>query len=133
MNQFDIPHTSQNTPPRLLPVLQKLKDAYILWHDYHQTLPKVHRYSLGQRIDTFFVETMEAITLAGFLSSQEKQPSVRLAIRKIDTIKILLLILWETKSLDNKKYADLSLKIDEIGRMLGGWNGQLSKKNSSQV
>lgn len=76
---------------------------------------------------------MEAITLAGFLSSQEKQPSVRLAIRKIDTVKILLLILWETKSLDNKKYANLSVKIDEIGRMLGGWNGQLSKKNSSQM
>lgn len=35
--------------------------------------------------------------------------------------------LWETKSLDNKKYIALSEKIDEIGRMLGGWNGQLTK------
>jgi hypothetical protein len=115
-----------------LPVLQKLKDSYILWHEYHQVLSKIHRYSLGQRIDMFFIETMEATALAGFLSSQEKQSYVQLAIRKIDTIKILLLILWETKSLDNKKYAALSVKIDEIGRMLGGWNGQLSKKNSSQ-
>jgi hypothetical protein len=113
-------------------VLQKLKDAYILWCGYHQTLPKTHRYSLGQRIDTFFVETIEAIALAGFLSPQEKQPYIRLAIRKVDTVKILLLVLWETKSLDNKKYAALSLKVDEIGRMLGGWSGQLSKQNSSQ-
>ena len=57
-------------------------------------------------------------------------PYVRLAIRKTDTLKILLMILWETKSLDNKKYVALSIKIDEIGRMLGGWNGQLSKQNS---
>jgi len=43
----------------------------------------------------------------------------------------LLLILWETKSLDNKKYLILSEKIDEMGRMLGGWSGQIVKQNSS--
>jgi hypothetical protein len=112
--------------------LHKLKDAYILWHTYHQTLPKIHRYSIGQRVDTFFIETIEAIALASFLSPQDKQPYVRLAIRKIDTVKILLLILWETKSLDTKKYVALSAKVDEIGRMLGGWNGQLAKQNSSR-
>lgn len=81
-------------------------------------------------MDTLFVEIIESIASAGFLQRQEKQPYVRLAIRKIDTLKILLMILWETKSLDNKKYIALSIKIDEIGRMLGGWNGQLSKQNS---
>lgn len=40
------------------------------------------------------------------------------------------MVLWETKSLDDKKYIALSVKIEEIGRMLGGWNGQLSKQNS---
>jgi len=40
------------------------------------------------------------------------------------------MVLWETKSLDDKKYISLSLQIDEIGRMLGGWNGQLIKQNS---
>jgi hypothetical protein len=38
--------------------------------------------------------------------------------------------LSKTKSLDNKKYTALSLKIEEIGKMLGGWNGQLIKQNS---
>jgi hypothetical protein len=112
--------------------LHKLKDTYILWHEYHRSLSKIHRHSIGQRVDTFFIETIEAIALASFLSPQDKQPYVRLAIRKIDTVKILLLILWETKSIDTKKYVALSGKIDEIGRMLGGWNGQLSKQNSSQ-
>lgn len=43
------------------------------------------------------------------------------------------MILWESKSLDNKKYIALSVKIDEIGRMLGGWNGQLTKQNSPAI
>ena len=61
---------------------------------------------------------------------EEKLPYVRLAIRKLDTLKILLMILWETKSLDTKKYIALSGKINEVGKMLGGWNGQLTKQNS---
>ena len=65
-----------------------------------------------------------------FLSREEKQPWVKLAIRKTDTLKILLMVLWETKSLDDKRYIALSEKIEEIGRMLGGWNGQFVKQNS---
>ena len=57
----------------------------------------------------------------------EKRSYVGIAIRKIDTIKILMMVLWETKSLDSKKYIALSDQIDAIGKMLGGWNGQLAK------
>lgn len=90
-------------------------------------MPKTHRYSLGNRIDSLFIEAMEATSAAAFLPREEKIPYVRLAARKIDALKLLLTILWESKSLDTKKYAALSEKIDEIGRMLGGWQGQLKK------
>lgn len=117
-------------PNKLLPLLQKVKSAYIIWYNCYQILPKTHRYSLGLKIDNLFVEIIEVITIASYLSKDEKQPWVRLAIRKVDTLKILLMILWETKSIDDKKYIAVSLQVDEIGRMLGGWNGQLTKQNS---
>jgi len=84
-------------------------------------------------VDTLFVEVIEAIASATFLSRSEKQPWVRLAIRKLDTLKVLLLVLWETKSLETKKYAALSLPLEEVGKMLGGWNGQLTKQNSTPL
>ncbi|MDD5318258.1 MAG: four helix bundle protein [Candidatus Pacebacteria bacterium] len=115
-------------PPRILPVLQKLKTVYIQWYGYLQTIPKPHRHSLGLRIDTLFVESMEAISVASFLQRKEKLPWVKLAIRKIDTAKVLLMVLWETKSLDSKKYIELSVQLEEIGKMLGGWNGQISSR-----
>jgi len=102
----------------------------LIWIGFYNILPKIHKYSLGQKIDTLFIEIIEAISIASFLSREEKHPWVRLAIRKTDTLKILLMVLWEAKSLDNKKYIALSLKIEEIGRMLGGWSGQLTKQNS---
>ncbi len=73
---------------------------------------------------------IEAISAAAFLMREQKLPYVRLAIRKQDTLKLLLMILWEANSLDTTKYAALSAPLEEIGKMLGGWNGQLQKQNS---
>jgi hypothetical protein len=73
------------------------------------------------------VEIIEALCTAAFLEKSEKLPYVRVATRKLDTLNILLMILWETKSLDTKKYTALAKHLEEVGKMLGGWRGQLSK------
>ena len=48
-------------------------------------------------------------------------------MRKVDTIKIMLMVLWEANSLKDKQYIAISEKMTAIGKMLGGWNGQLTK------
>jgi hypothetical protein len=120
---------------KLLPILEKTKILYKLWHDYHISIPKIHRYSLGTKIDSLFIELIESLVTATFLSKGEKLPFIRIGIRKLDTLNILILILFETKSIDTKKYIVLAEKTNEIGKMLGGWHGQLIKqqenKNSS--
>lgn len=115
-----------------MPVLYKLKSSYSIWYGNYQLLPKTHRYTLGSRIDTLFITIIEVVAAASFLPRQEKVPYVQTAIRKLDALKILLMILWETKSLDNKKYLAIAEPLTEIGRMLGGWNGQLVKVNREQ-
>jgi hypothetical protein len=70
------------------------------------------------------------VVTASFLQPKDKIPYVRFAIRKLDTLKIFLMILWETKSFPDKKYIALSEKLNETGRMLGGWLGKLLKENS---
>ena len=107
--------------------------AYLLWFEYYQTIPKAHRHTLGQQIDNLWIEIIKTLATASFLPRQEKLPYVRLTIQRVDTLKILLMILWETGSLQNQKYINLSLKVDAIGKMLGGWNGQLIKQNSPET
>jgi hypothetical protein len=119
-------------PPRtILPVLEKFKGMYLIWFGYYKDLPKLHKHSLGQKIDKYFIDIIEVISFASFLKKDEKASYIRLAIRKLDTLKVLLMILWETKTLDHKKYILLSTKLDEIGKMLGGWYGNVTK-NSPQ-
>lgn len=137
MYEYTFSYSEWYPPPRavvqgtkLLPVLEKTKAVYIVWHEYHVTIPKIHRYSLGTKVDSLFIELIESLAAATFLSKEEKLPFIRIGMRKLDTINILLLVLFETKSLDNKKYIALSEKLSEVGKMLGGWHGQLTKQNS---
>lgn len=115
------------------PILHKLKSAYLVWHNFYHILPKLHKYTLGERIDNLFIEIIEYAAQASFLPKQEKQPYIKVAIRKLDTLKILLNILWESQSLDDKKYILISEPLTEIGRMFGGWHNQLSKQNSPDI
>ena len=49
-------------------------------------------------------------------------------ISRLDILKLFLQIAWENKLIPTKKYTELSIKIQEAGRMLGGWKkGLLSK------
>ena len=120
----------QTQRAKLLPVLEKTKDTYKLWTEYHLILPRIHRYSLGTKIDNLFIDLIESLAVATFLSKEEKLPYLRISIRKLDTLNILILILFETKSIDTKKYISISEQTNEIGKMLGGWYGQLTKQNS---
>ena len=111
-------------------MLQKVKAAYLVWFKYYQIIPKAHRHTLGQQIDTLWIELIKTLATATFIPKQEKLPYVRLAIQKVDTLKVLLMILWEAGSLQNEHYISLSIPIEEIGKNLGGWSGQLEKQNS---
>lgn len=129
MNKFNITHTNNVTPPpTVLPVLEKIKNVYMLWNGYHLLIPKVQRYSLGNRIDEIFIEIIEMVAEAAFLVKSEKIPYIKVAIRKLDTLKILLMILWETKGLEEKKYITISTILYKIGRNLEGWLGQLNRE-----
>lgn len=109
-----------------------MKSAYILWQSYILVAPKSSRYTLVETLDKYFIQTIESILVASFLEKQEKQPFVRKAIISLDTLKFLLYIMWEIKSLDTKKYIVMSEPLAEAGKQLGGWHGQLQKNQLKQ-
>jgi len=82
---------------------------------------------LAAKIDSLFIETLEYIFIASYLSKEQKIPYLQKAIARLDLLKFILQVSWEIKVLDNKKYIALSEQLNEIGRMLGGWNKQFSR------
>lgn len=112
---------------KLVPILIKIKNVYTFWYSVYGTIPKTHRYTLALKIDNLFVESIEMCASASFVQKLDKIIYLKTAIRKLDTLKILLMVLWESKSIDNNKYEKISIPLDEIGKMLGGWLGQVEK------
>ena len=102
-------------------ITQKLVAVYKLWHEFLSKFPKHSKHTLGTKIDYLFLETIEFIVKANYSDKIEKLISLKRASVKLDLLKFFLQISWEVKSLDNKKYVLLSEKLNEIGRMLGGW------------
>lgn len=59
--------------------------------------------------------------MASYAPKGQKLSLIQEASGKFDIVKLFLRLAWEIKSLDNKKYTGLSEKLDEVGRMFGGW------------
>jgi len=127
MNQLNFHKNIPLTPPQRnsIPIIQRLTETYKLWHEYVQHFPKNSKYTLGLKIDSLFLEIIELIFSAKYQTKQEKLPTIINASNRLDLLKFFLQIAWETKALDDKKYITLSEKLNEIGKMLGGWHRQL--------
>ncbi len=93
-----------------------------------QHFPKKSRFTLGKKIDALFIEVIELIFIAGYLPREQKLPYLKKAVGRFDLLKFFIQISWETKILDNNRYLAISSPLDEIGKMLGGWSGQLAKQ-----
>ena len=63
--------------------------------------------------------------LAEYAPSYKKLETAIKLSDQIDILKFHLKLLWEIKSIDDKKYLAISLLISDAGRMTGGWIKQL--------
>lgn len=99
-----------------------------MWHSYCNDFPKSLRYTLGGKIENIFLSALESLFTAKYQQKNEKLPTILYAMRKIDLLKFFLYMSWDLKALDNKKYATISEKVEEIGRMVGGWKKGLEPK-----
>ena len=120
--------THTHTQASVLPIIQRLIAAYKLWDEFRNHFPKKSRYTLGVKIDSLFLDTLELLFVASYLVKGQKLPRLQRANGKLDLVKFFLQIAWELRAIDNGKYIALSEQLTEIGRMLGGWIKGLQNK-----
>jgi len=95
-------------------------------------IAKGARYTLGARIENKFLDLLELSYIAYFTGKEQKAEKIAECILIADTLKFLLSVAWEGKLISNKQCEDMALKLEEIGKMLGGWRKSLEnpeKKN----
>ncbi len=76
---------------------------------------------MGQKTENLILEILELIFGAISLPKQEKNIFLKKANVKVDALKMLVRLSYDIKAIDDKKYLALQEKLQEIGRMVGGW------------
>ena len=132
MNQLNFHNNNsfkQAPPQRKMPiVIEKEKEAYSFWLKLHKNFPKVERLGLGNKIEAVFISVLELTFSSSYLAPEQKIILLGKTISRLDILKFFLQLAWENKLIPTEKYADLSSRLEEIGRMLGGWKKGLLNK-----
>lgn len=108
----------------------------MLWMNIVPHMEKGSRYTLGARIENKFLDLLELTYMAYFTQKQNKAEKINACILVLDTLKFLVSVAWEGKIISNSHFESVALKLDEAGRMFGGWKKNLynpEKKNRSDL
>ncbi|OGK18637.1 hypothetical protein A3B50_00435 [Candidatus Roizmanbacteria bacterium RIFCSPLOWO2_01_FULL_40_42] len=85
------------------------------------SFPKKDRYTLGQKCELLLLDVIEDIITASATPKQAKLPILKKLSIEVDLLKVLFRLGKDLRIIDDKKYLVLEEKLQEIGRMLGGW------------
>ncbi|MCL2173969.1 four helix bundle protein [Candidatus Saccharibacteria bacterium] len=103
----------------------KILAGYKKWHTLSRHVPKIHRYSLGVKIDDCFAGLVELVAMAQFSDVELRRKYLTAAIAKNDCLKFMLYTLYEIEGIDEKSFVALSSDIEEVGKMLYGWKNKI--------
>ncbi len=98
---------------------------YKTFYGYLELFPKKDKYKLGGTCEQYIISTLELLLAASSVGRNDKKLLIQQASVKFDALKVFLRLAHELKLLDSKKYLTLQTNIQEIGRMLGGWQKSL--------
>jgi len=102
-----------------LSIFQKSYDLFKILHQYIAIFPRSEKYSLGQKIKDASINFLDQIIRAN--NARDKRPYLEEASQLLEILRIYLRLCHDLKLIGLRRYEIVSKKIDEIGRMLGGW------------
>ena len=106
---------------------------FVLWYDFSKWLldktekfPKKARFTFSNRIDNLTLDIIEGIIEARY--SRQKKDILRRIDLHMEKLRVLLRMCHDFRYLDHNGYEFASKKINEAGKMVGGWRKQQENK-----
>jgi len=97
----------------------------LIWVNILPHIPKCSRYTLGARIENKFLDLLETSYVTYYIGKDKKLEKISECILLLDTLKFLISVAWEGKVISNKHFEGISTKLNETGKMFGGWKKSL--------
>ncbi|MEA2027765.1 MAG: diversity-generating retroelement protein Avd [Campylobacterota bacterium] len=110
------------------PVVVKSYELSVWYLKKLATLPKNHRYSLGEAIQKELIALLLNLTEA--IYTKDKIGLLKNANLAIEKIRILTRLLKDLSILSHKNYFFVVESLGEVGAMTGGWLKQCMHKSA---
>jgi hypothetical protein len=89
-------------------------------------MPRGARFTIGNRIENKLLDLLELTYISYFTEKDKKSAKLSECILTLDTLKFLIAVAWEGKVISNRHCEEISIKLEEVGRMFGGWKKKLN-------
>ncbi|MDP2652207.1 MAG: diversity-generating retroelement protein Avd [bacterium] len=102
-----------------LAIVEKTYELILWLYPVVNRFPKSQRFVLGQHIENTLLDMLENIIAAN--QTRDKTPHLKHVSVDLDKLRLLVRLAKDLKFMSIKKYAFAAERINEVGRMLGGW------------
>jgi len=82
-------------------------------------LPRVRRFTLGERIENGLLDVLEGFTDAAY--SRAKAETLRRANLRLDRVRHLWRLCHELQALPTRQYGHGARRLEDLGKQIGGW------------
>ena len=119
----------KNKEIKVLPLIYDL----LLWYAPKiAQYPKSYKFTLGQRVTDGMLNILEAVIEAKY-AAKKKAHFLRRANLELEKLRFLIRLSKDLQCINLKTYEFSANKINEIGKMVGGWEKYSKETNGTQV
>jgi hypothetical protein len=104
-----------------LPIILKTYDLYKQLVDCNITIPKLHRYGLGQSSEASVLTTLENLVMAKYAPKPNKAKFLIVSTAHIEILRFKLRLYLELRLLNETRVFQMQAVLQEIARMANGW------------
>jgi 23S rRNA-intervening sequence protein len=118
--------------PSELPIIQKTYD-FVKWYiPILSRLPRVHKFTLGDRMLAILYELLEGFITARYTSA-EKLQNLQQLNTKLDILRYQTRLLFDLNLIHGDRYEYIARTTTDIGNELGGWIKQQKQDKPQKV
>jgi hypothetical protein len=120
---MDLPPTSTTIPGAV--VVGKTYDLTLWIVQKVEKFPKSYRFSVGQRLIDAALDLLLLLVEAAY--RRDKRETLRTAGLRTNALRFLLRLANDLKLLPPSSYGFATEQLDEVGRMVGGWERSIAR------
>lgn len=102
-------------------ILNKAYDFILYMLPKIEKIPRSHKFLIGDRIESGLLDVMDHLIRAFYAQHDTKVLQLKEVNIRLEQLRILIRLSHDQKFINHRIYGIISEKLNEIGKMCGGW------------